>query len=465
MGNVALMMRQLGHEVSGADTGVYPPMSDLLAASGITVYDGYSAERLASLAPDCVVVGNVISRGHPEMEWLLRTRALPYVSMPALLNQMVLAERNPIVVAGTHGKTTTATLAAYLLRASGVASGHLIGGVPRDLPNGADAGEAGQWFVIEGDEYDSAFFDKRSKFIHYCPRILVLNNLEFDHADIFRDLDDVKRTFSHLLRLVPDNGMIVVNADDANLATLLPVSWAPCLSVGVAGEADLRITGYTEDDQGSRFALHWRGRHWATVEWGRAGLFNARNAAMAALAVGLALHPDDPTRLPLECLAGFQGVKRRQDCLLESAPCVIMEDFGHHPTAIDGTLESLRHRYPDHALVACFEPRSNTARTRVFQETLPAALAKADRIYLGPVHRATSLSSDQRLDLDAVVAAINGEGSGLARAAHFADNAALKDQLLADIGQYASPEQPWLVCFFTNGAFDGIVGQCVAGLR
>ena len=219
MGNAALLVREQGHEVCGADTGVYPPMSDVLAEAGIEVFDGYDAERLAALRPDRVVVGNAMSRGNVEVEWLLNQSEVAFISLPQLFHDTVLLGRKPVVITGTHGKTTTSTLAAYLLAASGAKPGWLIGGVPNDLPGGAQLGE-GEPFVIEGDEYDTAFFDKRSKFIHYRPQIAVLNNLEFDHADIFRDLEDVQRTFRHFLRIIPSSGYAIVNGDDVNIAAL-----------------------------------------------------------------------------------------------------------------------------------------------------------------------------------------------------------------------------------------------------
>ena len=232
MGNAALLARAAGHEVLGADTGVYPPMSTVLAEAGITLHEGYDPARLELLKPDLVVIGNAMSRGNPEVEWLLDTRTIAFTSLPALLADFVLMGRRNIVIAGTHGKTTTTALTAFLLRENGRDPGFLIGGVPFDPPVGSHLGAAADPFVIEGDEYDSAFFDKRSKFIHYAPHIAVLNNLEFDHADIFRDLADVQRTFLHLTRLVPRNGWIVLNGDDDNLRALGPLAWTRVVRVG-----------------------------------------------------------------------------------------------------------------------------------------------------------------------------------------------------------------------------------------
>lgn len=452
MGNTALMARQLGYEVCGSDAAVYPPMSELLENSGIEVFEGYDPARLEKLAPDRVIVGNVVSRGHPEVEWLLRTRKFPYTSLPALLHDLLLRERQSIVISGTHGKTTTTCLTAYLLKAQGKDPGYLIGGVPRDLPTGAHPGDASAPFVIEGDEYDSAFFDKRSKFIHYAPDILVMNNLEFDHADIFRDLEDVKRTFRHLLRIVPDNGFVLVNGEDPNIADLLPISWTRVLRVGTGADNDLRLTHFDESREGVRFALNWQGQRWAEVQMRLGGAYNARNAAMAALAVGLALNPEDPTQISLEALAHFQGVKRRQEVLHEKDDLVVIEDFGHHPTAIRDTLCSLRLRHPGYTITACFEPRSNTARTRIFQREFTQALSEADGVFIAPIHRTASLSPAQRLDV--VQMARDLVDAGL-KACASESSAQL---LAAAVEAYQQAKgRKQLFCFFSNGSFDGIM--------
>ena len=293
MGNAALLARSAGHEVVGSDAGVYPPMSTVLQEAGIAVHEGYDPGRLQKIAPDLVVIGNALSRGHPEIEWLWESRAFACVSLPGFLADHVLKGRKNIVIAGTHGKTTTTAMTAFLLRENECDPGFLIGGVPNDPPVGNHLGTPDDPFVIEGDEYDSAFFDKRSKFIHYAPSIAVINNLEFDHADIFRDLADVQRTFRHLTRIVPRNGWIVLNGDDANLKTLVPMPWTRVLKVGVDAGNDVRISNFNEDADGATFTLLWRNNVWAKIKWSQPGLFNARNAAMAAIAAQLSLLPLD----------------------------------------------------------------------------------------------------------------------------------------------------------------------------
>lgn len=456
MGNAALLMRELGHEVLGADTGVYPPMSDMLAAQGIDILEGYDPARLAGIAPDLVVIGNAMSRGHPEVEWLLETRALPYTSLPALLGDHLLNNRRNVVVAGTHGKTTTTAMCAYLLRQHGMQPGWLVGGVPRDLPLGATVGDIPAPFIIEGDEYDSAFFDKRSKFIHYRPHVLILNNLEFDHGDIFRDLEDIQRTFRHVTRIVPRNGFILYNGDESELRELMPIDWCRCISVGTGADNTLRIRGYKETRNGASFQLSYEGTLWGKVAWKLPGLYNARNGAMAALAAGLVKHADDPfCAIDPDKLGGYQGVKRRQEVLIESEELVVMEDFGHHPTAITGTLESLRNRYPGWRITACFEPRSNTAATNRFQKEFTDALALADAVYLAPVHRGERYADGIRLDTTAMAKVLNASGKVCAGA--FATHDKLLEDLVAATAN--KQDKPRLVIFFSNGSFGGVIAK------
>ncbi len=469
MGNAALLARATGHTVLGADTGVYPPMSNVLADAGISLHEGYDAARLEALAPDLVVIGNAMSRGNPEVEWLLDQHVIPFTSLPALLHDIVLKGRRNLVICGTHGKTTTTALTAFLLRETGRDPGFLIGGVPLDPPMGSHAGTE-KLFVIEGDEYDSAFFDKRSKFIHYAPHIAVLNNLEFDHADIFRDLADVQRTFVHLTRIVPRNGCVILNGDDANLRALGSMPWTRVVRVGTGEGNDLRIVDFAESAEGARFKLVWRGQAWAELKWSLPGLFNARNAAMAAAAAGLALNAANPLALDILPLARFRGVKRRQEVLFHSARLTVIEDFGHHPTALAETLQSFRGRFPGALLTAVFEPRSNTARSKTMQAGFMRALAQADEVYLGPISRPEKLAVDERFDPEAVAQHLEVQGVE----AHFAaTNALLLDRLVlntqpgdaAKTGGGGAMGKPRIVTFFTNGSFDGIIGKYVEAAR
>jgi UDP-N-acetylmuramate: L-alanyl-gamma-D-glutamyl-meso-diaminopimelate ligase len=453
MGNAALLLRQAGHEVLGADTGVYPPMSTVLREAGIEILEGYDPARLERLAPDLVVIGNAQSRLHPEVEWLLETRRFRFTSLPALLSELVLTGRRSVVIAGTHGKTTTTAITTHLLQHAAAGPGWLIGGAPRCPDHGAEIGTAGAPFVIEGDEYDSAFFDKRSKFIHYQPHIAALNAVELDHIDIFLSLDDYLRTFRHLTRIVPRNGWIVSNGDDANAEAIVAgVKWTRIVRVGEGEGNTVRLHGFREDAGGAHFSLTWNGAPWCTIAWQPYGVFNARNAAVAATCAALLLSPDDPVRYdPAPALASFLGVRRRQEHRLETDVLLVVEDFGHHPTALRETLTSLRARHPGRSLWACFEPRSNSARTEVFREGFENSLALADRVFLGAVNRADKLAPGERLPTAEMAARLTARGVP----AHAAETNAACLAALREAN--ATEKRPRLVVFFSNGSFDGII--------
>lgn len=463
MGNVAALLQKMGHQVLGSDKGVYPPMSDVLKEAGIQVFEGYDAARLEKLAPDMIVVGNVIPRGNPELEWMLEFQKIPYCSLPQVVQEYVLKNRKNIVVTGTHGKTTTTALAAYLLKRVGVDPGYLIGGVPLSLPSGSNAGSLGSPFVIEGDEYDSAFFDKRSKFIHYIPSILIVNNIEFDHGDIFQDLEDVKRTFSHLFRIVPRNGQVLINGDDPNIASLMPIPWTNVIRVGVGENNDLRILNFKQNKRTASFDLQWKNAHWGGVELPIAGLYNARNAAMAALSVALTLYPQSPLSLNLNLLSDFNGVKRRQEILHEDEQFLVIEDFAHHPTALVETITALRARFPDFKITACFEPRSNTVCRKFHQDTIGQALRSAETVYFGAIFRADIYKDEDRLDTFKIVKELQNNGC---EAKAFSANSDLLIQLFEDIIEKSfSPNSKHMICFFSNGSFDGIIQKFVSYLQ
>ena len=463
MGNAAVLLKKMGHDVAGSDAGVYPPMSDVLEAAGIHLFEGFAKEDMLTWQPDRVVVGNAVSRGNPQVEYLLRTREIDFISLPQLIGEDLIGNRPAIVVAGTHGKTTTTALTSFALSQAGREPGYLIGGVPLDLPSGNELGGPDSPFVIEGDEYDSAFFDKRSKFIHYRPKVLILNNLEFDHGDIFRDLEDISRSFSHLLRIVPSDGFVLRNGDDSNLLSLPDAPWTQMISVGVGEENDFRITDFTEDANGSRFILSWKGETIMQIDWNMPGLFNARNLAMATLASILSQHRNQAgesfdiktnnpfTDVSLPDFSECAGVKRRQEILHDSEELVVLSDFAHHPTAIAGALESLRARWSGREIIACFEPRSNTAVTNVFEDRFADALALADTALLGAVHRAEKIPVDKRIKPQSMIQRIEDQG----RVGHaFNTNQELENFLL----DYHFPG-PALVVFFSNGSFDGVIGR------
>ncbi len=375
MGGLALLARELGHTVSGSDANVYPPMSTQLAEQGITLCEGYEAAHLQP-APDLVVIGNALSRGNPAVEYVL-DQGLRYISGPQWLSEHVLQDRWVLAVAGTHGKTTTASMLAWLLQANGLQPGFLIGGIPGNFGISARLGNT-PFFVVEADEYDTAFFDKRSKFVHYRPRTLVLNNLEFDHADIFANLEAIKTQFHHLMRIVPGNGRVVHNAEDPNLDAVLAMGcWTPQEAFSAQGPMGWSASEVKEDF--SRFDVRFGGQPQGTVQWSQIGRHNMLNG-LAAIAA--ARHAGVAAALSIESLADFAGIKRRMEVRGEVAGITVYDDFAHHPTAIATTLAGLRQRIGKAPLIAILEPRSNTMRMGVHRQSLAAALAQADRVML-----------------------------------------------------------------------------------
>jgi UDP-N-acetylmuramate: L-alanyl-gamma-D-glutamyl-meso-diaminopimelate ligase len=375
MGGLALLARSLGHRVTGSDANVYPPMSTQLAAAGITLTEGYDPAQLDP-TPDQVVIGNALSRGNSAVERVLND-GLRYTSGAQWLAEEVLHGRWVLAVAGTHGKTTTASMLAWILEHAGLAPGFLIGGVPLDFGVSARLGDS-RFFVVEADEYDTAFFDKRSKFVHYRPRTLVMNNLEFDHADIFADLAQIQRQFHHLVRTVPGRGLIVAPRADAALREVLAMGcWTPVEHVDLADGSAWGVAEVAAD--GSRFTVVCTGREIGEVRWNHTGLHNVANA-LAALAA--ARHAGVPPEVGVAALSTFQGVKRRMELRGEAKGVRVYDDFAHHPTAIRTTLHGLRRQVGDARIVAILEPRSNTMRLGVHKDELPEALAEADRVFV-----------------------------------------------------------------------------------
>ena len=376
MGGIALLAREHGVQVSGSDANVYPPMSTQLSEQGITLTEGYDPAQLDP-APDCVVVGNAMSRGNPAVEYTL-DRGLTYTSGPQWLSEQVLHDRWVLAVAGTHGKTSTASILAWILEYAGLSPGFLIGGIPQNFGVSARLGTA-PFFVVEADEYDTAFFDKRAKFVHYHPRTLVLNNLEFDHADIFPDLAAIQTQFHHLVRTVPGSGLIVSNADDASLdAVLQRGCWTPVETVSCCGgEAQWQVRKQTDD--GRCFDVMHKGTLLGTVNWGQLGDHSIHNA-LAAIAA--ARHAGVPVEQALAALAEYQGVKRRMEVRGEVKGVTVYDDFAHHPTAIATTLQGLRRRVGDARILLVLEPRSNTMRMGVHRDTLAASMQGADLIWM-----------------------------------------------------------------------------------
>ncbi len=437
MGGIALLARQLGYEVSGSDANVYPPMSTQLASEGIALSDGYDP-ALLDPAPDLVVIGNAMSRGNPMVEYLL-DRNLPYISGPAFLAQYILRDRWVLGVAGTHGKTTTSSMLAWILEYARLKPGFLIGGIPENFGISARLGDA-PFFVVEADEYDSAFFDKRSKFIHYRSRTLILNNLEFDHADIFDDLDAIKRQFHHLVRTVPQNGLIVAPGGDDNIKDVLEQGcWTPVEHF--SAPSGWQAQNLSED--GSGFDVYLKGEKQGRVEWGLMGEHNINNA-LAAIAA--ARHAGVMVHHAIDALGEFQSVKRRMERRGEVSGVQVYDDFAHHPTAITMTLEGLRRQVGSEHIVAILEPRSNTMQMGVHQETLAAAFAEADEVML--FQPASSNCSMQKI------------------AADIGSNAQVFDAVDAIVAQAVKRATPGThLLVMSNGAFDGIHQKLIDALE
>jgi UDP-N-acetylmuramate: L-alanyl-gamma-D-glutamyl-meso-diaminopimelate ligase len=436
MGAVAAAMRAQGYTVTGSDEKVYPPMSTFLAEKGIALREGYRPENIPSEA-DLIVVGNALSRGNPEVEAVLN-RKLYYLSLPETLKLFYLRGRHNLVVTGTHGKTTTSSLLTWILQEAGLAPAYMIGGIAKDLGQGCSLHES-KYVVLEGDEYDTAFFDKRSKFLHYLPELVIINNIEFDHADIFRDLDEIKLSFRRLLNVVPETGMVLINGDDDNCIAIAQNCRAELIEVGFSPNAARHIREVRYHEEGAEFTLLDN-----RFKMHLTGEYNVRNAAMA---ISAAHFYGVPLGAIQGAVAQFQGVKRRQELRGEVNGVTVIDDFGHHPTAISQTVRGLRHRYPGRRLWALFEPRSNTTRRAIFQESLPAALGEADGVILAQVARLDQLPENDRLDPQKVVDAIEALGKP-----------AFYEPGVSEIIARLCPllRESDVVVIFSNGGFDNI---------
>lgn len=438
MGSLALLARELGHRVTGSDQNVYPPMSTQLEQAGIELIQGYDPAQLDP-TPDLVVIGNAMSRGNPCVEAVLN-RGLHYCSGPQWLHDHLLADRWVLAVAGTHGKTTTASMLAWILEYAGMKPGYLIGGVPLNFERSARVGET-DFFVIEADEYDTAFFDKRSKFIHYSPRTLVMNNLEFDHADIFDNLDAIERQFHHLVRIVPGEGQIISPRESKALNRVLEQGcWSDLLQTGNTPEADAWIEVSEENPQ--QFTLCLQHGERARVSWTLSGTHNQVNALHAALA---ARHVGVTLEAAAEALSQFRSVKRRMELREAINGVALYDDFAHHPTAIATTLEGLRRVKPDARIVAVIEPRSNTMKQGVFSDQLAESAKAADQVFWYQ-------PAEQGWSLDEAVAAASNQQV-------FGDFDALIEQVVA-----ATTSGTELVVM-SNGGFGGIHERLIEALR
>jgi UDP-N-acetylmuramate: L-alanyl-gamma-D-glutamyl-meso-diaminopimelate ligase len=440
MGSLALLARELGYKVTGSDANVYPPMSTQLEAQGIELMEGYDPEHL-NPAPDLVVVGNAMSRGNSAIEYML-DQGMHYVSGPQWLCEHVLQDRWVLAVAGTHGKTTTTSMLAWILENAGMMPGYLIGGVPKNFEVSARLGGS-PFFVIEADEYDTAFFDKRSKFVHYRPRTLIMNNLEFDHADIFDSLSDIERQFHHVVRTVPNNGQIIYPIGEAALERVIQKGcWTPIQKAAVHAE-DTALADWSVNwlkDDGSQFEVCFENQVVGVVNWSQTGAHNVSNGLMAIIA---ARHVGVQPHHAVEALCAFGGVKRRMELIGECAGIRVYDDFAHHPTAIETTLAGLKANVGEGRILAIIEPRSNTMRLGSHRESLAASAQQADEViwYQPP-----------GLDwsLDDVVASVDNQSVSQSI-----------DQILKVVAKQPAGTS---IVVMSNGGFAGIHGKILSEL-
>jgi len=445
MASAAAAMRDKGYTVTGSDQNVYPPMSTFLAERKIPVMPGYAEPNLAH-QPDLVVIGNAISRGNPEAEFVLEKK-LRYCSLPELLKEFFIRGKRSLVVAGTHGKTTTTSLLTWVFEHNGLNPSYLIGGIPNNFSQGARFTDS-EWFIIEGDEYDTAFFDKRSKFVHYLPEIAILNNLEFDHADIFENVGVIQTAFKRFINLIPRNGQLFANGDDPLLAPLLNVTHCPVKRFGL-GEANawraynltLAPTVTEFETPSFKFRINLLGE------------LNVRNALgviAAARHCGLKNHQIQ------SAFDTFKGIKRRMEVRGVSGGVTVVDDFGHHPTAIRETLRALRVKFQGRKIWAIFEPRSNTTRRNVFQAELVSAFADADAVVVSQVARLEQLPPEERLDPARLMQELQASGK---TSAYLPD----ADAIVAHVAKNA--EGGDVVCVFSNGGFGGIHNKLLERLN
>lgn len=457
MASLAGMLKERGFHVTGSDAAAYPPMSEFLAGLGIPVAQPFDPKNLGPL-PDLVVVGNAISRGNPELEEVL-DRRIPFCSLPQLLYEEFLRGKEVLVVAGTHGKTTTTSMLSWIFHSAGMQPSFLIGGIAENFGSSFRLGD-GQHFIIEGDEYDTAFFDKGPKFLHYFPDAVILTSVEFDHADIYKDLDAVETAFKRLVNLVPRRGRIIAFdgavgdlAESPSLERCLKKSFSPVERYGRGTRSDWRIANLKFDSDRTSWSVLHQGKRWMDFEFSLAGEYNAWNAtAAAALAFAYGISKGQIS----EALRTFRSVKRRLEVKAQVSGITIIDDFAHHPTAIAGTLKALRERYAGARLWAILEPRSNTLRRRLLQNDLARSLALADEIVIAGVFRSEAVPENERLDLPELAAGIQSHGR---RARLATDADAIVDLIVPEL----RPGD--VVAILSNGGFGGIYEKLPVRLR
>ncbi len=451
MGSLAGLLKAMGFEVSGSDQNVYPPMSTRLEALGIKIIQGYKPENLNS-KPDRVIVGNVMSKSHPEVQALIESK-IPFMSLPQAMGEYLIKDRHSIVIAGTHGKTTTTALSSWVLDQAGFKPGFLIGGVPLNFPQTFSIGE-GKYFVIEGDEYDTAFFDKVPKFIHYRPRSVILTSIEFDHADIYKDLDAVKDAFRMLLKLIPKDGQLIFNAADQNIWSILESTQCNRVESYGTQNADWTLGEINWGEQISTFEVFFKGKKLDTLETQSMGEYNLLNSlSVYAMATNLKIEP----RVIKEAMGTFKGVKRRQEIIGCPQGITIIEDFAHHPTAVRVTIDGVRKKFKKSKIIAVFEPRSATSRRKIFQHDFAQTLSTADQVIISEPYDQSKISQEDRFDSKKIVEEI----SKIKPNVH-AETAENVTQIIETLKRDAQSGN--IILIMSNGGFDGIYQKLIEAL-
>jgi UDP-N-acetylmuramate: L-alanyl-gamma-D-glutamyl-meso-diaminopimelate ligase len=441
MGSLAGMLKEQGYHITGSDQAVYPPMSTFLANLGIEVKQGYGPENLVP-CPDLVIVGNVITQVNPEAQELLRL-GLPFLSLPQALARLFLKDKISLVITGTHGKTTTSSLLASILDQAGLSPGFMIGGILNRYERNYQIGR-GPYFVIEGDEYDTAFFDKGPKFLHYQPRYAVLTSIEFDHADIYADITAIQKAFAHFLAIIPQDGLLVAYGADPRIQEILSKASCPVETYGLESDWDWHLEGLTSSEQGSRFKVFHRNEYVYTFDSPLAGRHNALNfLSLLPLLIRLGLTPEAVAK----GLAGFQGVHRRQEVRGIRAGVTVIDDFAHHPTAVRETLQAIRAQYPGKRLIAVFEPRTNTSRRKVFQKDYVSAFIGADHILIREAPGLEKIPEEERFSSAQLVDDLKASGQK-------ADFSPDTDEILQTLSRELQAGD--VVLIMSNGGFDNI---------
>jgi UDP-N-acetylmuramate: L-alanyl-gamma-D-glutamyl-meso-diaminopimelate ligase len=450
MASLASMLKKQGHYIYGSDENIYPPMSTFLAEQGIDILPGFDPTHL-NPAPDLVVIGNAMSRGNPEVEYVLEHK-IPYQSLPVVLKEFFIQGKTSLVVTGTHGKTTTTSLLSWLLEKNGADPSFLIGGIPENFKHGSKVGK-GNIFVVEGDEYDTAFFDKGPKFLHYLPDVVILNNIEFDHADIYASLDEIKLSFRRLINLIPRNGLLIANGDDPNVCALLDFAFCPVLTFGTNPGVNFVINNVKTTQTSTRFDIIRENQYWGEFKIPLFGLHNVRNATAVLIAAKWLGYSKDQIQA---AFSEFLGIKRRLQLRADIHDILIFDDFAHHPTAIKETIDGLSARFPDRRLFAVYEPRTSTAKRNIFFEDYLNAFNHAAFALFGPIHRPDKVKADTLLSLDELCNALT-QRSKVAR--HFENVAQivqfLKENLIKND----------VVLIMSNGSFDNIHEKLITSLR